>query len=274
MGLKQFDNFSIQESETKKKFGDLIISEEDLEFLNTKGVGLASKINKDGESGRSIRYQMWGKDTISFNIDLRDLGVYDTIKNLEKFSDCDFLPNFLVRSSMTIRYSVKKDLSPGKYEIGPYFSSNNPPGIINVEIGFDTLEGLAGVINETVNEMFNDFKKVRVATSWDLRKAPVIESYLRREIKTIYSNLIDRFLEDGKMDPKDIDDSLNAILLASSLEENPDEIENFNSLPERSRKELLTGWKSILKEDDLTLSIQKVSAIKKYLSVKKTWDYI
>lgn len=274
MGLKQFNNFSIQESETKNKFGDLIISEEDLEFLNSKGVDLASKINKDRKSNWSIIYRMWGKDAIVFSINLRDLGVYDTIKNLEKFSDCDFLPNFLVRSSMTIRYFFKKDLSPGKYEIGPYFSSQNPPGTINVEVGFETLEGLAEVINESINEMFNDFKKVRVATSWDLRKAPVIEAYLRKEIRTIYSNLIDRFLEDGKMDPKDIDDSLNPILLASSLEENPDEIETFNSLPEKSRKELLTGWKPILKEEDLTLSMQKVSAIKKYLSVKKTWDYL
>lgn len=274
MGLKQFNNFSIQENETKNKFGDLIISEEDLEFLNTKGVDLASKINKDRKSGRSIRYQMWGKDSIVFSIDLRDLGVYDTIKNLEKFSDCDFLPNFLMRYSMTIRYFVKGGLSSGKYEIGPYFSSKNPPGIINIEIGFETLEELAGVINESINEMFNDFKKVRVATSWDLRKAPVIESYLRKEIKTIYSNLIDRFLEEGKMESKDIDDSLNPILLASSLEENPGEIETFNSLPEKSRKELLTGWKSILKDEDLTLSMQKVSAIKKYFSVKKTWDYL
>ena len=210
-----------------------------------------------------------------FDIDLRELGVLDTIKNLEEFSNCDFLPNFLRRYSIVIRYSAKKDLASGKYEIGPYFSGYHDMGRgVKVEIGFETLGELANVINESTNAIFNDFKKTRIATSWDLRKISVIESHIKKEIKTIYSNLIDIFLEKGKMNPKDIDDSLNVILLASSLEENPDEIETFNSLPEKSRKELLSGWGSILKEGDLTLSTQKVSAVKKYLSLKKVWDLI
>lgn len=276
MGLKNLNNFRVYEGESKNLFGDLVITDSDIEFLNDKGVDLAVKANKNLKDGRkSIRYQTWGKNEIVFDLELRDLGVLDTINNLEKFSDCDLLPNFLRRHLIVIRYSAKKDLAPGKFEIGPYFSGAHDLGRgIKVEIGFETLEGLATAINESINTIFNDFKKARVATSWDLRKAPVIESYIKKEIKTIYSNLIDRFLEEGKMNPKDIDDTLGVIMLASSLEENPEEIETFNSLPEKSRKELLTGWKSILKEEDLTLSTEKVMAIKKYLSVKKTWDYL
>ncbi len=275
MGLKHLNNFPVYEGETKKTFGDLLITDSDIEFLNTKGVDLAVKVNKVRGVNNSIRYQTWGNDQIVFDVDLMDLGVSDTIKNLEEFSGCDFLPNFLRRYSIIIRYSAKKDLTPGKYEIGPYFSGAHDLGRgIKVEIGFETLEELANAINGSINEIFNDFKKVRIATSWDLRKAPVIESYIKKEIKTIYSNLINIFLEKGKMNPKDVDDSLGVILLASSLEENPEEIETFNSLPEKSRKELLTGWGFILKEGDLTLSTQKVSAVKKYLSLKKVWDLI
>ncbi len=274
MSLKHLHEFLIKEGESKKTFGDLLITEDSIEFLNTEGVDLAIKANKIKGSNNAIRYQMWGNNMIVFDVFLGGMKVQQTIKNLEKFSDCDILPNYLNRPGITIRYSYKKELTPGKYEIGPYFSAKNPAQTINVEVGCETIGDLAKAINESVNEIFNDFKKVRIIASWDYSKASTIESYIKKEVKTIYSNLIDLFLNKGKMDPKDIDDNLSVILLASSLEENPEEIEKFNSLPEKSRKELLSGWGSILKEGDFTLSSQKVSAIKKYLSLNKAWDLI
>lgn len=281
MDLKHIKKYSINESEDGMKSNGITLTEDQVNYLNNEGVDLAVKVNKnlnkDGSTGvlPCVVNKKWGQNSVSVSIDLKKLGISENIDKLEKYSDSDIIPKYPIsENSMQFRYFLDPSLALGSYKLDNYSFSRSSTKDIKINLNFETIEDIARIMNESIAEIFQSFKKVRVFINWDLKKLPETVSHLRNEIKEIYYSLLDQFLENGEIEGDDIDQSLHAILLGDALEKNPDEIEKFNSLPEKSRKDLLSGWSQILKSDDLTISLRKIEALKKYISVKKSWDFI
>ena len=89
---------------------------------------------------------------------------------------------------------------------------------IKIRINFETIEDITKIINESIIEIFKDFKKVRIFINPELKKIPETSVDIKKEIKEIYDNLLDQFLESGKIKGDDLDENLRAILLGNALE--------------------------------------------------------
>jgi len=278
MNLKHIKKYSINESEDALKSDGITLTDNQIDYLNNEGIDLAVKVNKNLKKNGGlpcISNKKWGQNSVSISIGLKELGISENIDKLEKYSDSDIIPKYPIsENNMQFQYFLDPSLASGSYKLNNYNFSQYGAQTIRVDINFETFEDITRIINESITEIFQDFKKVRIFVNWNLKRLPSISSHIKKEVKDIYCNLLDQFLENGRIEGDDIDESLHAILLGDALEKNQDEIEKFNSLPEEARKSLLSGWSQILKSDDLTISLRKIEALKKYISVKKSWDFI
>ncbi len=281
MNLKHIKQYTINESEDGMGSNGITLTEDQINYLNNEGVDLAVKVNKilkrDGSTGvlPCVTNKKWGQNSVFVSIELKKLGISENIDKLEKYSESDIIPKYPIsENSIQFQYFLDSSLTSGSYKLDNYSFSRNSNKALKINLNFETIEELARIMNESIAEIFQSFKKVRIFINWDLKKLPETSSHIRKEVKEIYYNLLDQFLEKGEIEGDDIDQSLHAILLGDALEKNPDEVDKFNSLPEKSRKELLSGWSQILKSNDLTISLRKIEALKKYISVKKSWDFI
>jgi hypothetical protein len=278
MYLKHINKYPLNESEDNMKSDGITLSEDQIDYLNNKGVNLAVKVNKNIKGIGvlpCIENKRWRENSISISIDLRKLGISENIDKLEKYSDSDIIPKYPIsENNIQFQYFLEPTLSSGSYKLDKYKFVINEHNKIKIRINFETIEDIAKIINESIIEIFKDFKKVRIFINSELKKLPETSVDIKKEIKEIYDNLLDQFLESGKIKGDDLDENLHAILLGNALEKNHDEIEKFNLLPEATRKSLLSGWGEILKSTDLTISLRKIEALRKYMSVKKSWDFI
>lgn len=278
MYLKHINKYPLNESEDNMKSDGITLSEDQIDYLNNKGVNLAVKVNKNIKGIGvlpCIENKRWRENSISISIDLRKLGISENIDKLEKYSDSDIIPKYPIsENNIQFQYFLEPTLSSGSYKLDKYNFGINEHNKIKIRINFETIEDIAKIINESIIEIFKDFKKVRIFINSELKKLPETSVDIKKEIKEIYDNLLDQFLESGKIKGDDLDENLHAILLGNALEKNHDEIEKFNLLPEATRKSLLSGWGEILKSTDLTISLRKIEALRKYMSVKKSWDFI
>ena len=278
MYLKHINKYPLNESEDDMKSDGITLSEDQIDYLNNKGVNLAVKVNKNIKGIGvlpCIENKRWRENSISISIDLRKLGISENIDKLEKYSDSDIIPKYPIsENNIQFQYFLEPTLSSGSYKLDKYKFGINEHNKIKIRINFETIEDIAKIINESIIEIFKDFKKVRIFINSELKKLPETSVDIKKEIKEIYDNLLDQFLESGKIKGDDLDENLRAILLGNALEKNHDEIEKFNLLPEATRKSLLSGWGEILKSTDLTISLIKIEALRKYMSVKKSWDFI
>ena len=278
MYLKHINKYPLNESEDNMKSDGIILSEDQIDYLNNKGVNLAVKVNKNIKGIGvlpCIENKRWRENSIFISIDLRKLGISENIDKLEKYSDSDIIPKYPIsENNIQFQYFLEPTLSSGSYKLDKYKFGINEHNKIKIRINFETIEDIAKIINESIIEIFKDFKKVRIFINSELKKLPETSVDIKKEIKEIYDNLLDQFLESGKIKGDDLDENLRAILLGNALEKNHDEIEKFNLLPEATRKSLLSGWGEILKSTDLTISLRKIEALRKYISVKKSWDFI
>ena len=278
MYLKHINKYPLNESEDNMKSDGIILSEDQIDYLNNKGVNLAVKVNKNIKGIGvlpCIENKRWRENSIFISIDLRKLGISENIDKLEKYSDSDIIPKYPIsENNIQFQYFLEPALSSGSYKLDKYKFGINENSKIKIRINFETIEDITKIINESIIEIFKDFKKVRIFINPELKKIPETSVDIKKEIKEIYDNLLDQFLESGKIKGDDLDENLRAILLGNALEKNHDEIEKFNLLPEATRKSLLSGWGEILKSTDLTISLRKIEALRKYISVKKSWDFI
>ena len=278
MYLKHINKYPLNESEDDMKSDGITLSEDQIDYLNNKGVNLAVRVNKNIKGIGvlpCIENKRWRENSISISIDLRKLGISENIDKLEKYSDSDIIPKYPIsENNIQFQYFLEPTLSSGSYKLDKYKFGINEHNKIKIRINFETIEDIAKIINESIIEIFKDFKKVRIFINSELKKLPETSVDIKKEINEIYDNLLDQFLESGKIKGDDLDENLRAILLGNALEKNHDEIEKFNLLPEATRKSLLSGWGEILKSTDLTISLRKIEALRKYMSVKKSWDFI
>jgi hypothetical protein len=278
MHLKHINKYPLNESEDDMKSDGITLSEDQIDYLNNKGVNLAVKVNKNIKGVGvlpCIENKRWRENSISISIDLRKLGISENIDKLEKYSDSDIIPKYPIsENNIQFQYFLEPTLPSGSYKLDKYKFGINEHNKIKIRINFETIEDITKIINESIIEIFKDFKKVRIFINSELKKLPETSVDIKKEIKEIYDDLLDQFLESGKIKGDDLDENLRAILLGNALEKNNDEIEKFNLLPESTRKSLLSGWGEILKSTDLTISLRKIEALRKYISVKKSWDFI
>jgi hypothetical protein len=278
MYLKHINKYPLNESEDNMKSDGITLSEDQIDYLNNKGVNLAVKVNKNIKGVGvlpCIENKRWRENSIFISIDLRKLGISENIDKLEKYSDSDIIPKYPIsENNIQFQYFLEPTLPSGSYKLDKYKFGINEHNKIKIRINFETIEDITKIINESIIEIFKDFKKVRIFINSELKKLPETSVDIKKEIKEIYDDLLDQFLESGKIKGDDLDENLRAILLGNALEKNNDEIEKFNLLPESTRKSLLSGWGEILKSTDLTISLRKIEALRKYMSVKKSWDFI
>ena len=192
---------------------------------------------------------------------------------IEDLLEVNIIPDYLTGTgNIIIEFIEDHDIRNGSVAMEKLSGWNNR-NKITFRYEANNYTDLVGVIKKGLDEAFEFLKDVRIVIPADIKKIPGVKAYMEDRIREIYNQMLAEVRENGEVEGE-LDDNIFAQIIIMILEDHPNLIDDFNSLPEKAKNKWLGGVKELFTDGNIEINKKNMQSIKAYLNVKKAWYLI